>query len=62
MIFPFIFYQSQFSLPVNGSKAFISGSGVSSLYLVMMRLSDGPPGPKGIFSLLMTPDMPGMLA
>lgn len=44
---------------VNGSKAFISGSGMSSVYLVMMRLQDGPPGPKGIFSLLMTPDMPG---
>uniref|UniRef100_A0A914KZM9 Uncharacterized protein n=1 Tax=Meloidogyne incognita TaxID=6306 RepID=A0A914KZM9_MELIC len=43
---------------VNGSKAFISGSGVSSVYLVMMRLADGPPGPKGIFSLIMTPDMP----
>jgi len=24
-----------------------------------MRLADGPPGPKGIFSLIMTPDMPG---
>lgn len=44
---------------VNGSKAFISGSGMSSVYLVMMRLQDGPPGPKGIFSLIMTPDMPG---
>ncbi|KAL7076889.1 hypothetical protein ACQ4LE_004150 [Meloidogyne hapla] len=44
---------------VNGSKAFISGSGVSSVYLVMMRLADGPQGPKGIFSLIMTPDMPG---
>uniref|UniRef100_A0A183C743 Acyl-CoA dehydrogenase n=1 Tax=Globodera pallida TaxID=36090 RepID=A0A183C743_GLOPA len=44
---------------VNGSKAFISGSGVSSVYLVMMRHKDAPPGPKGIFALIMTPDMPG---
>uniref|UniRef100_A0A915D039 Uncharacterized protein n=1 Tax=Ditylenchus dipsaci TaxID=166011 RepID=A0A915D039_9BILA len=43
---------------VNGSKAFISGSGSSQVYLVMMR-HEGQPGPKGIFCLLMTPDMPG---
>jgi alkylation response protein AidB-like acyl-CoA dehydrogenase len=51
--------ESNLCITVNGSKAFISGSGMSSVYLVMMRLQDGPPGPKGIFSLLMTPDMPG---
>jgi len=43
---------------VNGSKAFISGSGSSKVYLVMLR-HKGQPGPKGIFTLLMTPDMPG---
>lgn len=35
---------------VNGSKAFISGSGDSKLYLVMTR-HEGQPGPKGIFCL-----------
>lgn len=45
---------------VNGSKAFISGSGVSSVYLVMMR-HHGQDGPKGIFCLLMEPDMPGFI-
>ena len=45
---------------VNGSKAFISGSGSSSVYLVMLR-HHGQPGPKGIFCLLMEPDMPGFI-
>ncbi|VDK69990.1 unnamed protein product [Anisakis simplex] len=35
---------------VNGSKAFISGSGDAKLYLVMMR-HEGQTGPKGIFCL-----------
>ncbi|VDM48333.1 unnamed protein product [Toxocara canis] len=35
---------------VNGSKAFISGSGDAKVYLVMMR-HEGQPGPKGIFCL-----------
>jgi alkylation response protein AidB-like acyl-CoA dehydrogenase len=43
---------------VNGSKAFISGSGDSKVYLVMLR-HKGQEGPKGIFTLLLTPDMPG---
>jgi len=45
---------------VNGSKAFISGSGSSSVYLVMLR-QHGSSGPKGIFCLLMEPDMPGFI-
>ncbi|CAJ0573184.1 unnamed protein product, partial [Mesorhabditis spiculigera] len=36
---------------INGSKAFISGSGHSGNYLVMVR-HEGQPGPKGIFCIL----------
>lgn len=43
---------------VNGSKAFISGSGESGVYLVMMR-HEGQPGPKGIFCLLVEDGTPG---
>uniref|UniRef100_A0AC34QY67 Acyl-CoA dehydrogenase n=1 Tax=Panagrolaimus sp. JU765 TaxID=591449 RepID=A0AC34QY67_9BILA len=43
---------------VNGSKAFISGSGDSGVYLVMMR-HDGQPGTKGIFCLLIEDGTPG---
>uniref|UniRef100_A0A0K0E7M3 Isobutyryl-CoA dehydrogenase, mitochondrial n=1 Tax=Strongyloides stercoralis TaxID=6248 RepID=A0A0K0E7M3_STRER len=43
---------------VNGSKAFISGSGASKVYVVMMR-HEGQPGPKGIFSLIVEADTPG---
>uniref|UniRef100_A0A0N4ZXB5 Isobutyryl-CoA dehydrogenase, mitochondrial n=1 Tax=Parastrongyloides trichosuri TaxID=131310 RepID=A0A0N4ZXB5_PARTI len=43
---------------VNGSKAFISGSGVSKVYIVMMR-HEGQPGPKGIFSLIVEDGTPG---
>ncbi|KAE9549830.1 hypothetical protein FO519_006964 [Halicephalobus sp. NKZ332] len=44
---------------VNGSKAFISGSGESGVYLVMMR-HEGQPGPKGIFCLLVEDGTPGL--
>jgi alkylation response protein AidB-like acyl-CoA dehydrogenase len=43
---------------VNGSKAFISGAGVSDIYLVMVR-SNGP-GAKGISCLLVDKNTPGL--
>uniref|UniRef100_A0AC35TFL8 Acyl-CoA dehydrogenase n=1 Tax=Rhabditophanes sp. KR3021 TaxID=114890 RepID=A0AC35TFL8_9BILA len=43
---------------VNGSKAFISGSGVSNVYIVMMR-HEGVAGPKGIFSMIVEAGTPG---
>uniref|UniRef100_A0A914VR89 Isobutyryl-CoA dehydrogenase, mitochondrial n=1 Tax=Plectus sambesii TaxID=2011161 RepID=A0A914VR89_9BILA len=43
---------------VNGSKAFISGSGDSGVYLVMLR-QEKTSGPKGIFCLLMEDGMEG---
>ncbi|KAJ3026255.1 UNVERIFIED_CONTAM: Isobutyryl-CoA dehydrogenase, mitochondrial [Siphonaria sp. JEL0065] len=45
-------------LVINGSKAFISGAGTSDLYLVMVRT--GGPGPKGITSVLVEKDTPGL--
>jgi len=43
---------------LNGSKAFISGAGVSDLYVVMVRT--GQDGPKGISTLLVEKDAPGL--
>lgn len=43
---------------LNGSKAFISGGGVSDLYLVMART--GGPGPKGISCFLLEKGMQGL--
>uniref|UniRef100_A0A0K0FHD1 Isobutyryl-CoA dehydrogenase, mitochondrial n=1 Tax=Strongyloides venezuelensis TaxID=75913 RepID=A0A0K0FHD1_STRVS len=43
---------------VNGSKAFISGSGDSKVYIVMVR-NEGQPGPKGIFALIIENGTPG---
>ncbi|MBD0425211.1 isobutyryl-CoA dehydrogenase [Aquisalinus flavus] len=43
---------------LNGSKAFISGAGVSDLYLVMVRT--GEDGPKGISAILVEKDTPGL--
>ena len=43
---------------VNGAKAFISGAGVSDVYVVMTRT--GEPGPKGISALVIEKDMPGV--
>jgi len=43
---------------LNGSKAFISGGGVSDLYLVMVRT--GGEGPKGISCVVVPKDTPGL--
>lgn len=43
---------------VNGSKAFISGAGVSEVYAVMVRT--GSEGPGGISTLLIDKDTPGL--
>jgi alkylation response protein AidB-like acyl-CoA dehydrogenase len=43
---------------LTGSKAFISGAGVSELYLVMART--GEEGPRGISALLVEKDQPGL--
>ncbi|MEO1251251.1 MAG: isobutyryl-CoA dehydrogenase [Pseudomonadota bacterium] len=43
---------------LNGSKAFISGAGVSDLYVVMVRT--GEDGPKGISTLLVEKGTPGL--
>jgi alkylation response protein AidB-like acyl-CoA dehydrogenase len=43
---------------LNGVKQFISGAGVSDLYLTMVRT--GGPGPSGISALLVPKDTPGL--
>jgi alkylation response protein AidB-like acyl-CoA dehydrogenase len=43
---------------LNGTKAFISGAGASDLYVVMCRT--GQDGPKGISSLVVPKDTPGL--
>ena len=43
---------------LNGAKAFISGGGVSDLYVVMART--GEPGPKGISTFLVEKGTPGL--
>lgn len=43
---------------VNGSKAFISGAGVSDIYVVMVRT--GADGPKGVSTLVVEKDTPGV--
>jgi alkylation response protein AidB-like acyl-CoA dehydrogenase len=43
---------------LNGSKAFISGAGVSDIYVVMVRT--GGPGPKGISTLVVEKGTPGL--
>ncbi|MGK2284586.1 acyl-CoA dehydrogenase family protein [Pedomonas sp. V897] len=43
---------------LNGSKAFISGAGFSDIYVVMVRT--GEPGPKGISTLVVEKDTPGL--
>ena len=43
---------------LNGSKAFISGAGVSDIYIVMVRT--GQDGPKGISTLVVEKDTPGL--
>jgi len=43
---------------LNGTKAFISGGNYSDLYLVMCRTGEG--GPKGISSVVIDSDAPGL--
>jgi alkylation response protein AidB-like acyl-CoA dehydrogenase len=43
---------------VTGTKAFISGGGVSDFYLCMVRT--GEPGPKGITALIIEKELPGL--
>ena len=43
---------------LNGSKAFISGAGVSDVYVVMVRTGDD--GPKGISCIVVEKDTPGL--
>ncbi len=43
---------------VNGSKAFISGAGVSDLYVTMMRT--GEDGPRGVSCVIMEAGTPGL--
>jgi len=43
---------------VNGSKQFISGAGTSEVYIVMVRT--GEDGPKGISTLIIDKDTPGL--
>ena len=43
---------------LTGSKAFISGAGVSDVYLVMART--GGPGPKGVSAFVIERDWPGV--
>jgi isobutyryl-CoA dehydrogenase len=43
---------------INGSKAFISGAGLSDIYLVMCRT--GGSGPKGVSCIIVPKDTPGL--
>lgn len=43
---------------LNGTKAFISGAGFSDIYVVMVRT--GGPGPKGISTIVVEKDTPGL--
>jgi alkylation response protein AidB-like acyl-CoA dehydrogenase len=43
---------------LNGAKAFISGAGVSDVYVTMVRTSDD--GPKGVSCLVIPKDTPGL--
>jgi alkylation response protein AidB-like acyl-CoA dehydrogenase len=46
------------SYVLNGSKAFISGAGVSDVYVVMVRT--GGPGPKGVSTFVVEKGAPGL--
>lgn len=46
------------SYVINGGKAFISGAGVSDLYVTMVRT--GEDGPKGVSCVVIEKDMPGV--
>jgi len=43
---------------LNGSKAFISGAGISDVYVAMIRTGDG--GPKGVSCFIIEKDTPGL--
>lgn len=45
---------------INGGKAFISGAGMSNLYVVMCRTGSSEDGPKGISCMLIPGDAPGL--
>lgn len=45
---------------LNGSKAFISGAGVSDLYAVMVRTDPATKGPKGVSCVLIELGTPGL--
>ncbi|KAL4517780.1 hypothetical protein Ndes2526A_g02159 [Nannochloris sp. 'desiccata'] len=45
---------------LDGSKAFISGGGVSDIYLVMARTGDPTSGSKGISAFVVEKDTPGL--
>ena len=45
---------------INGAKAFISGGGVSDVYLVMARTGDGDSGHRGISAFLVEKGTPGL--
>lgn len=45
---------------LDGAKAFISGGGVSDIYLVMARTGDAASGPKGITAFLVEKGTPGL--
>ena len=47
-------------LVLNGSKAFISGAGVSDLYAVMVRTDPTTRGPRGISCVLIELGTPGL--
>ena len=46
------------SYELNGSKQFISGAGVSDVYVVMARTGDD--GPKGVSTFIVSKDTPGL--
>jgi isobutyryl-CoA dehydrogenase len=48
------------SFVLNGSKAFISGGGMSDVYLVMCRTNPDVPAAKGISCILVEKDTPGL--
>jgi len=45
---------------LNGTKSFISGAGVSGIYLIMSRTGDKNSGAKGISCILVEKNTPGL--
>jgi isobutyryl-CoA dehydrogenase len=52
--------QKDGSFILNGSKAFISGGGMSDVYLVMCRTNPDSPAAKGISCILVEKGTPGL--